>query len=129
MYIIIKWIGTIIIISIGVFVAYKYTSGTNISKQTVYKIELPGQDYALSDGHKVFLQISIVFSKKENAKNIANKEEEINKFFSEFFIQVDSNLFASLEGLIKVKAGMLMVLSKNFTTPLFIEFNTRPKIY
>lgn len=123
----IKWIGTLIIIGVGLYFAVKYTYTWKVSEVTVYKLALPEYTFTLKDGRQLNLTMSPVFKTKQLAKDASSNKLELIDLFNKIFRDIDSTSFSNDVEIENVKTKIIIELRKAKYPVDYIYFNTEPK--
>jgi len=126
-YSLIKWIGTIIIVGVGLYFAVKYTYTWKVSEVSVYKLVLPEYTFTLKDGRQLELTMSPVFKTKQLAKDASTSKLELIDLFNKIFRDVDSTSFSNNIEIENVKAKILIELRKAKYPVDYIYFDSEPK--
>lgn len=124
----IKWIGTIIILSVGIILAYKFSSTANVDEIKVYKVVLPAYEFNLADANKAYLSLELLFYTKEGAKK-AIDNNELLEVLGRVFAKLSSNDFSSNDGLLKIRAELFLTINKTLFSIINVKFYTNPKVY
>ncbi|MCX6112326.1 MAG: hypothetical protein NTY22_03435 [Proteobacteria bacterium] len=125
----IKWIGTIIVIVIGLYVALTLTYKWKITEEKAYRLSIPEHSFTLKDGRQLRLTISIVFKNNNDAEDTAKRKQEITELLVTIFKNTESNIFGSSYDIEVEKAKLLMELKKAGFPAEYISFDTYPRLF
>ena len=124
----IKWIGTIVILAVGIVIAYKFAGGTEVSEIKVYKAVLPSAEYHLNDTNKVYASFELFFYTKKQAEQ-ATTNTEIFEVLKRVLAKFDAKDFSSTDGLLKIRAELFIKINQTGFPVLAVKFYTNPKVY
>ena len=124
----IKWIGTIIILSVGIFLAYKFSGTAHVAEIKTYKVVLPAYEFNLADSNKVYASLEMLFYTKEQAEKAIGNNELI-EVIKRIFAQLSSADFTSSDGILKIRAELFLTINKTVFPIVSIKFYTNPKVY
>ena len=124
----IKWIGTIIILSVGIILAYKFSSTASVAEIKMYKVVLPAYEFNLVDANKTYVSLELLFYTKEGAEK-AIDNSELLEVLSSVFAKLSSADFTSNDGLLKIRAELFITINKTLFSVINVKFYTNPKVY
>lgn len=110
-YTLIKWLGTIIVLAVGIYIAFNATYGWNVKDITFYKISLPEHAYLLEDGQRVRVVVGLVFSNKDDAKKSYKERSVIRNILGDSFSSMGSESFKA-KSIYETKFKLFMELKK-----------------
>ena len=124
----IKWIGTIVILALGIVIAYKFAGSAEVSEIKVYKTILPSTEYQLNDTNKVYTSFELFFYTKDQAEQ-ATKDTEIFEVLKRVLSKFNAKDFTSTDGLLKIRAELFVKINQTVFPVLAVKFYTNPKVY
>ena len=127
-YTIIKWLGTIIIIAIGIYAAYNMTYNWKIKEVKLFKLSLPESTYQLSDNQKLKASISLSFKNRDEAKAISKDKDAIRAALKDIFKEISSESFSDGASTDELRLKILMDMQKAGFSVEQIGFETHPTI-
>ncbi|MFH1224083.1 MAG: hypothetical protein V1647_07075 [Pseudomonadota bacterium] len=127
-YSLIKWIGTLIIIAVGLYIAANMTYKWKVSEDTVYKLNLPEYTFMLRDGRNMALTMSMVFKTKQAAKDAETSRLVLVDLFNTIFKDVDSSSINNVTEIEVLKTKVMIELKKAKYPVLYVSFDTNPKL-
>ena len=127
-YSLVKWLGSIIIIIAGIFIAANLTYKWKVSEDTFYKLSLPEYTFALKDGRQVRITMSFMFKDKQIAKDVSEKRVELIGTLNNFFGTIESTNFDTTDHLEELKMQVLLTLKGAKYPVQFVSFDTQPRI-
>ncbi len=122
----IRWIGTIIIVSIGILVAYKLTHNWKITEQKVYKLSVVGRTFTLLDGKILKLDISLVFKDKKEAELASEKQDELTYDLNGFIKEFSSSRFEDKDNIDRSRYELMEKLKNKGYNVEFVTFDSNP---
>ena len=127
-YSLVKWLGTIIIILAGIFIAANLTYKWKVSESKVYKLSLPEYTFALKDGRQMRLTMSFMFMDKQVAQDVSEKRIELINVLNNFFMNVDSTKFDTADHLEELKMQVIVALKTAKYPVQYVSFDTQPRL-
>ena len=120
-YSLVKWIGTIVIILAGIFIAANLTYKWKVSEYKVYKLSLPEYTFALKDGRQLSITMSFMFMDKQVAEDVSEKRVELIDALNNFFASVESTRFDTVDHIEELKTQILLTLkAAKYPIPIHI---------
>jgi hypothetical protein len=127
-YTIIKWVGTILIIGIGVYAAFNMTYSWKIKELKLFKLSIPESTYQLSDDQKVKLVLSISFKTREEAKAASKDRDALRSALKEAFKGVGSESFSNNDSINELRLKILMDMQKAGFALEQLSFDNPPSL-
>ena len=127
-YSLVKWLGTIVIILAGIFIAANLTYKWKVSEAKVYKLSLPEYTFALKDGRQIQITMSFMFMDKKVAQDVSEKRLELINTLNNFFVSIESTNFDTVDHLEELKTQVLLALKAAKYPVQYISFDTQPRL-
>ena len=125
----IKWIGTIVVIGLGLYIAITLTYKWKVTEEKAYRLSIPEHSFILKDGRQLRLTMSVVFKNNNDAENTAKKRDELTQILVTLFKEMESNTFGTGYDIEVAKAKLLIELKKAGYPVEYISFDTFPRIF
>jgi hypothetical protein len=126
---IIKWIGTIVIITISVILAFNMTSVKKVYVKKLYVFDIIEHSYELKDGRKAKFTLSLGSYNKEETERAKKDVQIIIPEFSRILETLSAADFKNTSDLLVIKAKLLLQLNELGYSIETTNFKTFPIIY
>jgi len=128
-YSVVKWIGTILIIGLGLFVALKFTHRWQVAEDKVYRLSLTGNNFELSDGKTLRVDLSLVFKTEKEANFVSEKQNELNYDVNNYLKQMPSSRFVSQNEIENSRYELIEKLKNKGYKIEFLTFDSNPVVF
>ena len=125
----IKWFGTIVVITFGLYIAITLTYKWKVTEEKTYNLSIPEHSFTLKDGRQLRLTMSIKFKNNKDAEDTESRRQELTELLVTTFKNTESNIFGSGYDVEVAKAKLLMELKKSGFPAEYISFDTYPRIF
>jgi hypothetical protein len=125
----VKWIGTMVVIGLGLYIAITLTYKWKVTEEKTYRLSVPEHSFALKDGRQLRLAMSVIFKNNSDAENTAKKRDELTQVLVTLFKEMEPSTFGTGYDIEVAKAKLLIELKKSGFAAEYISFDTYPRIF
>jgi hypothetical protein len=125
----IKWIGTIVVIGLGLYIAITLTYKWNVTEEKAYRLNVPEHLFVVKGERQVKLAMSLVFKNNKDAEETSKKRDELTQVLVTIFKEMEPGNFGSGDEVETAKAKLLIELKKAGFPVEHISFDTYPRIF
>jgi len=125
----IKWIGTIVVIALGLYIAITLTYNWKVTEEKAYRLSIPEYSFTLKDGRQLRVSMSMMFKNNKDAEDAAKRRDDITELLVRLFKDTESNTFGSGYDIEVAKAKLLIELKKTGLPVEYVSFDTFPRIF